>query len=49
MQRRIPGTFAAYSFLVASGLFAAAALAGALWLTEQGALWLGQALPAALL
>lgn len=49
MQRRIPGTFAAYTFLIASGLFVAAAFMGALWLTEQGAVWLGHALPHPLL
>lgn len=49
MQRRIPGTFAAYSLLIASGLFVAAALAGALWLTTAGAVWIGGALPRLLL
>lgn len=49
VQRRIPGTFAAYTFLIASGLFVAAAFMGALWLTEQGAVWLGHALPHPLL
>jgi hypothetical protein len=43
--KRIPGTLAAYSLLVASSLFMAAAFAGALWLTGRGALWLGLALP----
>lgn len=49
MQRQIPGTVAAYTFLVFSGLFVAAAFVGAMWLTEQGALWLGHALPHPLL
>jgi hypothetical protein len=49
VQRGIPGTFAAYSLLVASSLFVAAALAGALWLTSEGAIWLGHALPRPLL
>jgi hypothetical protein len=49
VQRRIPGTLAAYTFLVASGLFVAAAFVVALWLTEQGAAWLGHALPRPLL
>lgn len=45
MQRRIPGTFAAYSLLAVSGLFVAAAFVGAIWLTSQGAIWVGHALP----
>jgi hypothetical protein len=45
LQTRIPGTFAAYSLLVASGLFVVAAFAGAMWLTSQGAIWIGHALP----
>ncbi len=45
MQRRIPGTLAAYSLLAASGLFVAAAFVGAMWLTSQGAIWVGHALP----
>ena len=49
MRRPIPGTFAAYGLLVASGLFVVAAFAGAMWLTGEGALWLGQALPRPLL
>lgn len=49
MQRRIPGTFAAYAFLAASGLFVVAAFAGAMWLTGEGAIWLGHALPHPLL
>ena len=44
MQKRIPGTFTAYTFLAASSLAIAAAVAGALWLTERGAIWLGHAL-----
>ena len=44
MQKRIPGTLTAYTFLAASSLFVAAACAGALWLTERGAIWLGNAL-----
>jgi hypothetical protein len=47
--RRIPGTLAAYSLLAASGLFVAAAFAGAIWLTGEGAVWLGHALPPPLL
>ncbi|MEI9889782.1 MAG: hypothetical protein WDN45_03325 [Caulobacteraceae bacterium] len=44
MQRRIPGTFAAYAFLAVFGLCVAAAFAGVLWLlTERGALWLRHA------
>lgn len=49
MQRRIPGTFAAYALLAASGLFVAAAFAGAMWLTGEGTIWLGHALPHPLL
>jgi hypothetical protein len=49
VQRRIPGSYAAYAFLAASGLFVVAAFAGALWLTGEGALWLGHALPHPLL
>lgn len=49
VQRRIPGTFTAYAFLAASGLFVLAAFAGAMWLTSQGAIWLGHALPHPLL
>ena len=49
MQRRIPGTYAAYCFLAASGLFVVAAFAGAMWLTGEGAIWLGHALPHPLL
>ena len=49
MRRSIPGTFAAYSLLAASGLFVVAAFAGALWLTGEGAIWLGRALPVPLL
>ena len=49
MQTKIPGTLAAYAFLAISGLFVAAAFAGAMWLTEQGAVWLGHALPHPLL
>jgi hypothetical protein len=49
VRRSIPGTFAAYSLLAASGLFVAAAFAGALWLTGEGAIWLGHALPRPLL
>ena len=45
MRKTIPGTFAAYSVLAASGLFVLAAFAGALWLTGEGALWIGHALP----
>jgi hypothetical protein len=45
VQRRIPGTVAAYSVLAVSSLFAAAAMAGVLWLTGEGAIWLGHALP----
>ena len=45
VQKRIPGTLTAYTFLAASSLFVAAACAGALWLTERGAVWLGHALP----
>ena len=45
MQKRIPGTLTAYTYLAASSLFVAAAFAGALWVTEQGAVWLGHALP----
>lgn len=44
VQKRIPGTLTAYTFLAASSLFVAAAFAGALWLTERGAIWLGQIL-----
>lgn len=44
MHKRIPGTLTAYTFLAASSLVVAAALAGALWLTERGAVWLGHAL-----
>ena len=43
--KRIPGTLTAYGLLVADSLIIAAALGGALWLTGQGALWLGHALP----
>ena len=49
MRKLIPGTFAAYSLLAASSLLVAAAFAGALWLTSEGALWLGHALPQPLL
>ena len=49
MRRPIPGTFAAYSLLTASGLFVVAAFAGAIWLTSEGAIWLGHALPHPLL
>lgn len=49
MQRRIPGTYAAYVLLAASGLFVLAAFAGATWLTGEGAIWLGHALPHPLL
>lgn len=45
VQRRIPGTYAAYGLLVASGLFVVAAFVGAMWLTSQGAVWIGHALP----
>jgi hypothetical protein len=45
VRKAIPGTFAAYSLLAASGLFVAGAFAGALWLTGEAALWLGHALP----
>jgi len=44
VQKRIPGTLTAYTFLAASSLLIVAAVAGALWLTERGAIWLGQAL-----
>jgi hypothetical protein len=40
---------AAYSLLAASSLLVAAAFAAALWLTGEGALWLGHALPRPLL
>jgi hypothetical protein len=49
VRRWIPGTIAAYSLLAASGLFVAAAFVGALWLTGEGAVWLGHALPRPLL
>lgn len=49
MQKRIPGTLTAYTFLAFSSLFVVAAFAAALWLTEQGALWIGRALPHPLL
>jgi hypothetical protein len=49
VRRPIPGTFAAYSLLAASGLFVIAAFAGAIWLTGEGAIWLGHALPHTLL
>jgi len=49
VRKPIPGTFAAYSLLLASGLFVVAVFAGALWLTGEGALWLGHALPRPLL
>lgn len=49
VRKTIPGTFAAYGLLLASSLFVVAAFAGALWLTRQGALWLGHALPHPLL
>ena len=49
MRSRIPGTFAAYSLLAASGLFVVAAFAGALWVTGEGALWIGRSLPMPLL
>jgi hypothetical protein len=49
VRKTIPGTFAAYSLLVASGLFVVAAFAGALWLTGESAIWLGHALPRPLL
>lgn len=49
MRKTIPGTYAAYGLLAASGLFVAAAFVGALWLAGQGALWIGQALPHPLL
>ena len=44
MQKRIPGTLTAYTFLAATSLFVVVAVAGALWLTERGAIWLGHAL-----
>ena len=49
VRKTIPGTFAAYGLLVASGLFVVAVFAGALWLTGESALWLGHALPHRLL
>jgi len=49
VQKRIPGALAAYALLGASGLFVMAAFAGAMWLTGQGAIWLGHALPHPLL
>lgn len=49
VRKTIPGTYAAYGLLAASGLFVAAAFVGALWLAGQGALWIGQALPHPLL
>jgi hypothetical protein len=49
VRRSIPGIFAAYGLLAASGLFVAAAFAGAIWLTSEGAIWLGHALPRPLL
>ena len=49
MRKTIPGTYAAYGLLAVSGLFVLAAFAGALWLTGEGALWLGHALPRPLL
>jgi hypothetical protein len=49
VRKSIPGTFAAYTLLAASGLFVAAAFAGAIWLTGEGAIWLGHALPRPLL
>jgi hypothetical protein len=45
VRKTIPGTFAAYGLLAASSLFVLAVFAGALWLTGEGALWLGHALP----
>ena len=44
-MKRIPGTVAAYSILACSSMFIAGAFAGAVWLTSQGALWIGHALP----
>jgi hypothetical protein len=49
MRKPIPGTFAAYSLLAASSLFVVGVLAGAVWLTSEGAIWLGHALPHPLL
>jgi hypothetical protein len=49
VQRPIPGTFAAYTFLAVSSLFVFAVFAGAMWLTGQGAIWLGHTLPHRLL
>jgi hypothetical protein len=49
VRKTIPGTFAAYGLLAASGLFVVAAFAGAIWLTGEGAIWLGHALPHPLL
>jgi hypothetical protein len=49
VRKTIPGTFAAYGLLAASGLFVLAAFAAAIWLTGEGALWLGHALPRPLL
>lgn len=47
-RKPIPGTIAAYSLLAASSLFVMGAFAGAVWLTSEGAIWLGHALPHAL-
>jgi hypothetical protein len=49
VHKPIPGTFAAYGLLAASGLFVIAAFVGAIWLTGEGAIWLGHALPHRLL
>jgi hypothetical protein len=49
MRKAIPGTLAAYSLLAASSLFVVGAFAGAIWLTGEGAIWLGHALPHPLL
>jgi hypothetical protein len=45
VRNPIPGTFAAYSLLAASGLLVIAAFAAAIWLTSEGAIWLGHVLP----
>jgi len=49
VRKSIPGTFAAYSLLAASSLFVVAAFAAAIWLTGEGAIWLGRTLPHPLL